>query len=383
MSTGLPPCPQGPTWDINEEQLLCHYEWLRDLAGCAQDPMYHGEGDVLVHTMMVARELVRDPAWRALPPEHRSILFSAALLHDVAKPVCTEVMGGKIRSPGHARRGEKMARALLWRAGVDPKQREAIAGLVRYHQMPYLLWDRPDPAGLVRRISLQARCDHLALLARADIRGRICPDTKQQFENIDLFVAQAEEIGCLRGPVTFASDHSRFLYFRKEARDPGYEAWDDTTCEVTMMCGLPGAGKNHWLEANVPGLPVVSLDAVRRQMNIGHKGNQGAVAHKARTMAREHLREKRDFAWNATNLTRELRSSLINLFAGYGARVRIVFVDPPAQTLLRQNRNREAKVPPRAILNMASRLEFPTLSEVHEIVWVTDFHGPAWERAMA
>ena len=44
--------------------------------------------------------------------------------------------------------------------------------------------------------------------------------------------------------------------------DPDYAAFDDTVCEVVMMSGLPGAGKDFWVAENLADCPVVSLDAL-------------------------------------------------------------------------------------------------------------------------
>ena len=85
----LPGCPAPPEWSLDWSILLARYPWLHDLADTPQDPHYHAEGDVLIHTRMVAEALVTLPDWQALTPPARAVLFAAAVLHDVAKPICT------------------------------------------------------------------------------------------------------------------------------------------------------------------------------------------------------------------------------------------------------------------------------------------------------
>ena len=114
---------------------------------------------------------------------------------------------------------------------------------------------------------------------------------------------------------------------------------------MTMMSGLPGAGKDTWLGAYKPNLPTVSLDAVRADLDIDAIDNQGRVIQAAREHCREHLRAKRDFAFNATNTTRLTRKRWIDLFADYGARVEIVYVEPPIELIFEQNRTRPDPVP--------------------------------------
>ena len=76
---------------------------------CPQDPEHHAEGDVLTHVRLVCEALTEMEAWRRLEPQERSIIFAAALLHDVAKPACTRMEDGRLRSPKHAVRGAQMA----------------------------------------------------------------------------------------------------------------------------------------------------------------------------------------------------------------------------------------------------------------------------------
>ena len=136
-------CPQAPCWTVDWVGLNERFLWVRNLAGCPQDPVYHAEGDVWVHTRMVCEALAAMPAWRSLPDDERRSLFAAALLHDVAKPACTRTdPDGRITSRGHSRRGAILARQVLWRLGVPFAVREQVAALVRHHQVPYHLVGR-------------------------------------------------------------------------------------------------------------------------------------------------------------------------------------------------------------------------------------------------
>jgi predicted kinase len=215
--------------------------------------------------------------------------------------------------------------------------------------------------------SQTARLDLLALVAEADARGRICGDQQKMLDNTALFTQYSAEQGCLDAPRKFPGDHSRFLYFRKEDRDPEYQAFDDTICEVIVMSGLPGAGKDHWIESNAPDWPVISLDELRREMEISPAENQGPVVARARELARGHLRRKRSFIWNATNISRQLREHCISLCSAYNARVRIVYVEAGAETLAEQNRSRERVVPPEVIDRLLARWEPPDLTEAHQV----------------
>jgi len=370
-------CPEPPDYRVDWESIEGAFPAVRQLEGCQQDGVHHAEGDVLTHTRMVMEALVSVPQWRALPRREREIVFTAALLHDIAKPACTRVEDGRITSRGHSKRGAIAARSMLWSMGLPIEAREQVAALIRFHQIPFFLIDKPDARRTLYEVSQSARCDLLALVAEADARGRVCADAQKLLDNISLFVQYAEEQDCLRGPRQFPNDHSRFLYFRKEGRDPDYAAFDDTVCEVVLMSGLPGAGKDFWVAENLTEWPVVSLDGLRREMGVAPTANQGPVVSRAREAAREHLRRRRPFVWNATNISRQIRELSVNLFAAYNARVRIVYVEAPEARLYEQNRERADAVPAEVIRKLTARWEVPDLTEAHRVEWVAGSEAAA------
>jgi predicted kinase len=138
------------------------------------------------------------------------------------------------------------------------------------------------------------------------------------------------------------------------------------------MCGLPGAGKDRWIARHAADLPVISLDAIRDGIGAGATGNQGAVVQAAREQARALLRAGQDFVWNATNLSREIRTQVVDLLLSYDARVRIVYVETGNDALFAQNRGRGGVVPPVAIERMMDRWEVPDPIEAQAVEWWID-----------
>ena len=75
------------------------------------------------------------------------------------------------------------------------------------------------------------------------------------------------------------------------------------------------------------------------------------------------------FVWNATNITAQMRESLISLFETYHAHVRIVYLETDWQTLLERNRSREDAVPQPAIEEMIGKMTPPEAYEAGKIEW--------------
>lgn len=355
------------------------YGWVRDMEDVPQDIRHHSEGNVAVHTRMVLDALLAMPAYRQLDIGGQEILWTAALMHDIEKRSTTFTEAdGSIVSPGHAKKGALTTRQILFTDFNLPFYiREQIVALVRYHGLPLWLTHKPDPLKALLEAAFCVNTAWLTLLAKADMLGRICEDQLEMQDHIDFFEAYCEEQGCLGKSGNFASDQSRFHYFINGGSSPDYVPYERKTCEVTLMSGLPGMGKDHYIQTHCKDLPVISLDAIRRmyKLKAEDKSANGWVAQQAKEQARVYLRAKQDFVWNATNITRQMRTQLISLFTDYGARVKIVYVEQPFDRWLAQNRKREAFVPHNILYKLLHKLEVPLMTEAHTVVYAVNEAG--------
>jgi predicted kinase len=357
------------------DQILAWAEaqpWALAMADCPQDPDWHAEGDVWTHTRMVVTEIQRIPEWSSLDRSEQVKLLFTALLHDAGKPATTvaEVGTGRFRSPKHALVGMKIARVVLRDLGCDLAVREEIAALVRYHGRPVYLLEAADPAHEIISLSWLVNHRLLYLFALADTRGRRTLEMGRPEDNIQLWRMVAEENGCFDRPFAFANDHARFLFYRQALSNFHYTPRQEFRCTVSLMSGLPGSGKDTWLARNRPNLPVVSLDDLRADLDVDASDNQGAVIQAAREARRGNLRAGRDFALSATNTVRQTRSRWIDLFADYGARVEITYVEPPLSIICQQNERRAKPVPQRVIQQLVEKLDPPSWTEAHSLSFV-------------
>lgn len=363
---------QDKDWNSLEKQ----FSWVSDMKNVPQHAIHHAEGDVATHTQMVLKELVNLPAYGALSEQEQEILWASALLHDVEKRSTSQDEGlGRISANGHARRGEYTARTILFRDIPAPFHiREKVASLVRFHGLPLWLMEKLEPAKRIHEVSLRVDTSHLKILAEADARGRICEDSAHLLESIELFEMFCKEQDCWGKAIEFPTPNARFQYFNSIDGYIGYVPFDDFKSEVTILSGLPGMGKDHYIQSLKTDMPVISLDALRRKYKYSpdDRSGTGRVVQEAKEQARGYLRKGQDFIWNATNITRLMRQQLVDLFTLYDAKVKIVYVEKPYEIWRTQNRNREYPLPENVLDKMLQKLEIPQLDEAHDVEYIVE-----------
>jgi len=149
---------------------------LASLVGVRQEPEWHPEGDVDVHTMMVAdeaRKLIDD-----LDRSRQVAVMLGAVAHDFGKPPTTEFIDGRVRSRGHDEAGVQPTIDFLDRLGIFTiggfDVRNQVVQLVRYHLVPgeWLKAKTPVGDGAFRRLARKVEPDLLYRVAKADSLGR-------------------------------------------------------------------------------------------------------------------------------------------------------------------------------------------------------------------
>jgi tRNA nucleotidyltransferase (CCA-adding enzyme) len=156
---------------------------IRALVGCPQEPEWHPEGDVWVHTLQavdLATGLIDD-----LPYPKRVAVMLGTLCHDLGKPLTTKTIDGRIRSLDHEDQGIAPTERLLDRLNVHTMDgydvRRQVKALVADHLKPGLFFHEKDRVSdaAFRRLSLRCELDLLYRVAKADTLGRRAPGAKE------------------------------------------------------------------------------------------------------------------------------------------------------------------------------------------------------------
>ena len=149
---------------------------LAALIDCPQEPEWHPEGDVWVHTLLVidqARERIE-----GLTRPAQIAIMLGAVCHDLGKPATTATIDGRIRSLNHEEMGVAPATAFLDRINMHTLDgydvRRHVLGLVANHLKPGMWRTARDGVGdgAFRRLARNVNLELLARLAQADCMGR-------------------------------------------------------------------------------------------------------------------------------------------------------------------------------------------------------------------
>ena len=152
-----------------------HFPEIQAMQATPQDPQWHPEGDVFVHTCHCCDALVKLPPWQAADEESRIVYSFTVLTHDMGKAQTTEqvLRDGELRivSPGHEQVSATLAESFLNRINVPQAIIERVLPLVQNH-MAYLqvVTDRS-----VRRLAKRLEPENiggLCLIMTADALGR-------------------------------------------------------------------------------------------------------------------------------------------------------------------------------------------------------------------
>jgi len=163
---------------LRETRLLRFLPEVEALVGVPQEPDWHPEGDVWIHTMMVLDEAAKLRTGNA---SDDLALMYGALAHDFGKPATTRTIGGRITSYEHDVKGVAIAEAFLEKLRAPRELTEKVEALVRHHLAPALFHKNGATAKAYRRLARDldasgVRPDLLLRVATSDHLGRTTDD---------------------------------------------------------------------------------------------------------------------------------------------------------------------------------------------------------------
>jgi len=183
---------------------ISHFPEIERLRGVPQEPEWHPEGDVWIHTMHVLNAAARVAERDHVEGGDREVLMFAALTHDFAKADVTQLRqrDGRLRwsSYGHEEAGVPLARRFLERIGIRNSIIEQVLPLVEEH-MAHTNMKGNVTERAVRRLAKRLEPSNITGLLRlieADASGRPpkppgLPESAQKLRDVAAALAVAEK----------------------------------------------------------------------------------------------------------------------------------------------------------------------------------------------
>lgn len=395
---------ESPSYHDMKEVLVSHFPLLAKLKKTPQDPVWHAEGDVEVHTSMVVEELYKQLDQREYEGEIRAVLVLAALFHDIAKPLTTRERERdgrtQIIAPRHADRGRSYLAYKVLDLGLSYEGIRTLLNLVGLHHEPKWLVikgkDQKDFALLKRLVEPE----YLYVLEMADMLGRDCADQGEQIEHIEFFKMFCKEFdvwgrdsdpfkGWFEKVRESMGSPDDFAYIER-ATTQGFYDWkaghiytpEEAAArgmangaefpELVLMCGPSGSGKSSWIRNNLSDHDVVSLDAIREEIT-GSRSDQsqnGRVLQAAKERLKKSLRANRKVVWDATNTRRDFRSLPMGIAHDYGAHTTLTVFHLRDEDFFSRNKDREHSIPDPILRKQIDSVEFPNINDAHRVLFV-------------
>ena len=112
-------------------QLDYWFKEIKELIGLKQDPIYHPEGDVYIHTMQVIDRAVK---YRDKCKSYEFMLL--CLTHDFGKIICSENINGRIHAYEHEIKGVPIVEELIKRITNRKEVITYLKNMVPLHMLP-------------------------------------------------------------------------------------------------------------------------------------------------------------------------------------------------------------------------------------------------------
>jgi tRNA nucleotidyltransferase (CCA-adding enzyme) len=188
---------------MRDAKLLRFFPEIEALIDVPQDPEWHPEGDVWIHTLMTVDRAAEQRSGERCSDE---VLMFSALCHDFGKPSTTEEIDGRIRSRAHDEAGVEPTLVFLERMRARHSLKDQVVALVRHHLAPAQFAEQKAGPRAYRKLARKLGAVDLSMrdlerVARADHLGRTTPEAlRRKFAAGDAFLARSEELAVEQVP---------------------------------------------------------------------------------------------------------------------------------------------------------------------------------------
>ena len=352
------------------------------LKECEQNPVWHSEGNAWEHTKRCVESVYNktDFMYAGEDIEHKIKVLSV-LFHDIGKGVTTEFKNGAWHSYGHEFAGEKITRRLLWNEPLEVRER--ICANVRYHMIPLRIADSKSCIMEMIKLSRNQffRWRDVLFVKTCDMDGCITEKPEENAKDYEKLSMLFELAACMN-ILDEGFAVQGFCTHNIEITDRIYGDKSDWSRknkkqQVVMLIGLPGAGKNTFINKLESDFVSVSRDDIRYELGFcgkdekvvlsSEKENEVTAEFDRRIV--EALKAGKNVVINNINLKKQYREATKKLLAGYDVELLYTIVEAPT---IEDNIKRRPTFNPDVLRQMCETLDWPQSDECRRIVVYKD-----------
>lgn len=363
--------PKDTSWFLNDDlsvniNNIKRCKLFQDLKEIKHSKRWHKEGNPLNHTLLVAKEMyeIINGQLCHLTTRDKKILMIAAICHDLGKLTTTyfDESENDWKCRNHGAAGERLTRNLIFDE-PDYWMREEICWLVRWHMQFHHFLDQPYDKNFSTLTTLSqgnSSVEKLLWLNVADSIGSISSEGNKGSikEKFNAVKDMADIHGC----------------FTKPYRGPKQTK---ENFNVYIMIGVPGCGKDTYIQKFLPNIESICRDDIREEMTYGKvegrklqfdNTKESIVTDKVNERIKKCCEEKRSFVINQTNVKKKYRTQLKEVILKYD-RPNIVYVYVEAPSIEACKERRGHGKWDSIIDRMWGDFEFPDRSECDYLIF--------------
>ncbi|MBX7241665.1 MAG: HD domain-containing protein [Bacteroidia bacterium] len=377
-------------------------QYIELLQRTPQNPRYHAEGNVYIHTLRVLEMFEEYKAMNEVSGEDSEVLYWASILHDIGKPFVTKWKENRWTAKGHEDAGVPHAREILLKQKeISTKQRMKILNLVRWHHIPLNWMLNQVPLSQFYAISTSVDLKQVGLFGSFDIKGRDCQKKEEIVKLSERFNAEIiPSVDSFSGSYDYLCyqygglnlKHKNALWDAFRLKNPDLwskliKATHAETVQPVFQCiipiGIPHEKKLDYLQMLYPNALFMSAKAWAMD---GKLPDNAFERQRILTTFQHHLsmyaRQSRVVVLTGNHIIEDTRNELVNIVKNLRGKLSYYFFDTLLEDAVVDNLSQPNPIPEPEIRLAHKLLRYPHPWESHEWYIVTDMTKPDSERIL-